>query len=222
MLLETEFLPPSHPHAQLIASRLEDRGGLCLGCQAWRGGINHGYTYGCLSNAMRAGQTDKTILGLYGWMAYGMTRETYAGAEISYHRTGNAGASLPHAYSGAQQLLLLRNMLVREEGQDMILAQAVPRHWLTAGKKVEVLDAPTFFGKLSYSIQSGDGAGKMTVAIDPPMRRPPKAIVLHLRHTDEGRAIQSATVDGAAIRTFTKNTMTLTNLGGPCTIEVRY
>jgi hypothetical protein len=222
MLLETGFLSPDDSRARLVASRLEDRGGLCLGCQAWRGGINHAYTYGYLSNALRSGQAEKAVLGLYGGMAYGMTRETYAGAEVSYHRTGDTGASLPHSYSAAEQLLLLRNMLVREEGRNLILAQATPRHWLAAGKKLEVLDAPTFFGKLSYSIHSEEGDGKMTVTLVPPTRRPPRTIVLHLRHPDEGRTIQSVTVNGVPSNAFQKDTVTLTNLDAPSTIEARY
>ena len=78
-------------------------------------------------------------------------------------------------------------MLVREDGNRLILAQAAPQHWLANGKQVAVLDAPTHFGKVSYTIDSHADQGRIAVKLDPPKRKPPKAIVLF--KTPEGRTI---------------------------------
>lgn len=48
----------------------------------------------------------------------------------------------------------LRAMLIREEGDVLWLAAGVPSRWLAAGEKIEVHDAPTYFGPVSYRIDA--------------------------------------------------------------------
>jgi hypothetical protein len=221
MVLETDVLPAEDHRARRITDLLEKRNGLLLGTCTFRDGIDHAYTYGYWMNCLKRNEVKKVILGFYTSLAYGMSRGTYAGVEVTFLRTGANEPTLPHLYSGTQQLLLLRNMLVREEGDTLVLAQAVPRPWLEGGKEIRVDDAQTFFGKLAFSIKSHDGAAGITVAIDPPVKQPPKAIVVYLRHPAE-KAIRSVTVNGVATKDFSKDTVTLSSAKGPTTIEVQY
>jgi hypothetical protein len=135
--------------------------------------------------------------------------------------TGRNASTLPHLRSGTQQLRLLRNMLVREDGDRLLLAQAAPQHWLADRKQLAVREAPTVFGKVSYTIDSHVAQGRITVKLDPPSRTPPQAIVLHLRHPEKAN-IRSVLVNGKPSQQFAERTVTLEGLAGPAQIEVLY
>lgn len=219
MLLDIDFLDPRGKRALWLVDTIEKRGGLSLGCLAWRGGIDHAYLYGYLYNCLQRNEPDRAVLGLYGWMAYGMSRTTYCGVEVTNHRSGDNHATLPHGYSGTEQMRLLRMMLVRSEGDDLLLGQAVPRQWLEPGKKVEIKKAPTIFGEVSYSITAK--ADSMTVKLDPPTRNEPAAIRLFLRHP-QYRNIVKVRIEGKACNDFTGDSIRLAGLKKATKIQVEF
>ncbi len=223
IVLETAFLPATDETFRLIAQLMEKRDGLAMGMCAFggKGGIDHAFTYGYWMNCLERGEPERAILGLYGSLAYGMSRDTWAGVECTNMIHGANAATLPHLRSGTQQLRLLRNMLVREDANRLLLAQAVPQHWLTDGQEVQIEDAPTRFGKVSYSIHSHTGDGRIEVRITPPKRTPPVAIVVYLRHPD-GKPIRSATANGEAVKSFDAGSVTLDKVMEPVTIQVNY
>lgn len=227
-VLETDVIPADDHRARWITDLLERRGGLSLGACAFRWparpgvGIDHAYTYGYWMNCLRRNDVKRVILGLYTSLAYGMTRGTYAGVEYTNMAIGENDVTLPHLYSGTQQLLLLRNMLLCEEGDALVIGKAIPRPWLADGKEVRVDGAQTFFGKLSFSIKSHDSAAKITMTVNPPAKRPPRAIVVHLRRPGQDKAIQSVKVNGTPSKDFTRDTLTLADLKAPATVEVQY
>lgn len=181
-MLEAGLPAWNDPKAGLIVDALERRGGLVAGVSRFHDMADHAYAYGYWMNRLQNGDERKAILGLYGSMAYGMSRDTYSAVECTHIKTGENYWTLPHTYSNTQQLRLLRNMLVRENGNQLLLAQAAPRHWLAPGKRLAVNKAPTVFGPVSYSIEiSGKSA---RVRLDPPVRQAPDEIVLHIRHPD--------------------------------------
>ncbi len=108
-------------------------------------------------------QPDQLDLSLYGMLATGMTQGTYVSGEaVSLLPVGGASGRAmfmpPNAGANASYLGTLRELLVHERrgprgapvGLD--LAFSTPRAWLTDGRSIEVRDAPTSFGKLSYSV----------------------------------------------------------------------
>jgi hypothetical protein len=223
MVLETKFLPASDERFRLMTDLMEQRGGFLMGMCAFgaKGGIDHAFTYGYWMNCLERGEVERVLLGFYGSLAYGITRTTYGGVEMTNAFTGTNAHTIPHLRSGTQQLRLLRNMLVREDGDRLILAQAAPQHWLTDGKQVAVLDAPTHFGTVSYTIDSHVGDGRIDVKLDPPRRRPPDSVVLHLRHPAKAK-IQGVSVDGKPAGSFGDGAVVLEGLVRPAKIEVRY
>lgn len=223
MVLETKFLPACDETFRLIAELLERRDGLTMGMCTFgaKGGIDHAFTYGYWMNCLQRGEVERALLGFYGSMAYGMSRGTWAGVECTNMITGSNAATLPHLRSGYQQLRLLRNMLVREEGDTLFLAQAVPQHWLTDGKQVKVEDAPTFFGPVSYAIVSASDRGRISVELASPQRDPPDAIRFFVRHP-EGKPIQRVTVAGEPYDTFDAGSVTLRGVREPVTFELYY
>jgi hypothetical protein len=108
-------------------------------------------------------QPDQLDLSLYGMLATGMTQGTYiSGEAVSLLPFDGTYARLmfmpPNAGANASYLGTLRELLVHERrgplgapiGLD--LAFSTPRAWLADGKEIDVRNAPTSFGKVSYSI----------------------------------------------------------------------
>lgn len=220
-LLEAGVLNADDPQAKLVVDALEQRGGLVAGTCQFFGQIDHAYTYGYWLNCLQRNEPRKAILGFYGSLAYGMTQETYAGVECTSIRTGENAHTLPHQYSCSKQLRLLRNMLLREEGDSLLIGQAIPRPWLAAGKQVEVKKAPTEFGPVSYTITSSENADRITVRLDPPTRTPPKTIRIWLRHPDL-KPIQSLKVDPAIKLEQVGDSIQLASPAGPVTFDAIY
>jgi hypothetical protein len=87
-------------------------------------------------------------------------------------------------------------MLVREvDDHTLLLGQATPRKWLADGQKIEIRDAPTYFGKLSYRFESQARSGRILATISLDGQSPPSSLLVRLRHPD-GKPIRSVTVDG--------------------------
>jgi hypothetical protein len=57
----------------------------------------------------------------------------------------------PQCTTSANVIQLLRNMLVREQGADLVLLSAVSPEWLQPGRAIEVRDEPTAFGPVSFA-----------------------------------------------------------------------
>jgi hypothetical protein len=186
-LFENEFFPKDDPRAVLFTDMLENQGGLTAGVCEFQEGMDHAYTCGYLMNQLRVGEIRKVLLGFWSFMAYGMTRETYSPVEVTLYKTGDNHYTLPHTYSCTQQLRLLRYMLLHEEDGHLVLARGIPSAWLEPSKRIEVTDAPTLFGPVSYRIEARDSSTAI-VHLDPPERGAPGEIQIHLRHPD-GAAI---------------------------------
>lgn len=220
-MLESEFLPAADERTGWVLRFLEEKGGLRLGLSEFAGGIDHAYTYGCWLNCLKLDRVRPVILGFYGSLAYGMSRETYSGVEVTRLFTGDNEPTLPHLYSCTQQLRLLRMMLVREDGDRLWIGQAVPRHWMADGNTIEVKEAATAFGPVSFSIRPHPDSGRIEIKLTAPARRTPKAVALRLREPS-GRKVAAVRVNGRPIRTFTADTVELKSPQGVLAVEVAY
>ena len=94
-----------------------------------------------------------------------------------------------------------RVMLVQERGDELWLAPLITSNWLKDGMSVNVTNAPTRFGRVSYRLTSHTRDGVLEARIEPPARSTPKAIVLRLRHPD-GKSLRAVTVNGKAHTDF--------------------
>ncbi len=64
-----------------------------------------------------------------------------------------------HVWAAAEWVLMLRNCLLREEGDGLVLGGGVPEDWLAAGRAVRFGPAPTAFGPVTLTIEAdGDAA----------------------------------------------------------------
>ncbi len=88
-----------------------------------------------------------------------------------------------------------RQMFVMEKGNQLWLAPFVPNHYMKDGRQVSVKNAPTHFGRTSYTLTSSVGQGYIEAVINPPVRNAPDEIIIRLRHP-EGKTMQSVFVNG--------------------------
>jgi hypothetical protein len=219
-MLEAGLPAWNDPKAAMLVDALERRGGLTVGVSRFHDLVDHAYAYGYWMNCLQRDEVKRVILGLYGSMAYGMSRGTYAAVECTAIRTGENYWTLPHTYSNTQQLRLLRNMLLREDGDKLWIGQAIPRPWLARGKRVAATGAPTVFGPVSFSLSTA-ADGSMRVHLEPPTRSAPTEIIIRLRHPEHLK-IGAVKGEGAEAVKVAGETLRWQPVTGPLDLDVRF
>jgi hypothetical protein len=244
MELGYNFFDPGDRLARWITDYVEKMGGFVLGCTRGRnrpgqpyGWINNVYNSGYFNFMLRCGETDRFLLGFYARLAYGMSQHVYVASEgspfIGYNTElgGFVGPdySFPNSAANAETLRMLRTMLVHEELEHNLetgvlrLARGVPRAWLRNGEHVEVTGAPSFFGPLSFRIDSEAERGVIRARITAPQRDPYKTILLSLRHPQKSPLL-SVKVNGREHADFDAAAETMRLTSGPreFVVEARY
>ena len=94
----------------------------------------------------------------------------------------------------------LRHLFVRENGEQLLLGQAVPRQWLAPGQRCGIERAATYFGPISI-VYTGTQGG-ITATINGPTRNPPATLRVRFRQPD-GKSPSTVTVNGKPWRNFT-------------------
>jgi hypothetical protein len=102
-------------------------------------------------------QPDQLDLSLYGMLTAGMTENTYVSGEAvsllpvrgAYERSMFMP---PNTGANASFLGTLRELLVHERSDGVDLAFSTPRAWLADGNEIDVHDAPTTFGRVSFTL----------------------------------------------------------------------
>ncbi len=70
---------------------------------------------------------------------------------------------VPHGWVAAHYILFIRDMLLREYRDKLIILPCVPEDWLKDSKVIEIKDAPTYFGKINYSVKKEENILKIKV-----------------------------------------------------------
>lgn len=140
-----------------------------------------------------------------------------------WHLGSYAECDTPDTMTAGWFLENFRNLLVMEDGDILWLAKGTPRAWLEQGKRVVVRDAPTYFGPLSYSIDSEVAEGSIRATIRVPSRRPITTLKLRLRHPDAAPP-WGVTVEGDCGSRLDPSgeLVELTNPRGTITVTARY
>ena len=87
----------------------------------------------------------------------------------------------------------LLDLLITERADSLWLAAGTPRRWLESGKKIEIEQVSTRWGRVSYTLQSGPGPLAVTADIELP--EGPATKVLFVRAPFD-RAMQAVEIDG--------------------------
>ncbi len=181
-LWPTELFARDDPRvAALIGHcRQEHGGGFVEGTILWLGHADaiHPYmgAYTTMADLAR-GEHQQVVEDFYWYLLH--SSATHAFPEGIYYKRRFAWSNtIPHVTGASNYALMLRHMLVHEAGDELHLLSAVPDWWLGEGMEIRVERAPTHFGTMSLLVR-GTASG-VQVELDPPKRRPPKRIVLHL------------------------------------------
>jgi hypothetical protein len=66
---------------------------------------------------------------------------------------------MPHLWTAAEMITLIRDVYVREENGGLVLGTGVPAGWLQPGSRFGVQNMPTDLGPVTYAATVGeDGA----------------------------------------------------------------
>ncbi len=109
------------------------------------------------------------------------TGSTHTGFEFSILPWGTRdfGMNLtPHGWFAAKFRALVRNMMVREEGNDLHLFSCISPEWVRDGKSIAVHRAPTNVGEVNADWAFT--AGKAVLTLADRFTTAPERIVLHL------------------------------------------
>ena len=138
------------------------------------------------------------IRAFYSYMASAFSHSVLEPVE---HRWTHGQYFGPPSTDGAW-FELYRYLLIHErDDNSLLLCQATPRKWLEDGKKIEIGRAPTYYGKMSLSVESQTNSGKIVALIAMPDRTRPETLLLRLRHP-EAKPIRAVFVNGSSWSDF--------------------
>jgi hypothetical protein len=167
-------------------------------------------------------QPDQLVLSLYGKLGAGMTENTFVSGEGSsiaplsrkYYRSMHRP---PNSANNAFFLEALRLTLAHEttdasgSPRGLELAYSTPRSWLEPGKRIEVRRLQTSFGRLSYTIDAGPSAVRVSLDVPAGLAGP---LRLRLR-LPAGQQLGAVTVGGVPVDRFADpETLDLSGLTG--------
>ena len=154
--------------------------------------LDYGHGYGLI----QADRVRESLLALYAGMAHQYTRGNWLAPET--RRVMTQAESAPYALPAQLFVpLMTRWLLVFEEleAQRLWLAKVIPREWLEDGKVTRVTDAPTRWGRVSYTLVSQTQRGTIRATLQLPPRGIAVETWLRLREP-ASRPMRSVTVNG--------------------------
>ncbi|WP_346238379.1 chitobiase/beta-hexosaminidase C-terminal domain-containing protein [Niabella insulamsoli] len=116
-------------------------------------GLHHYETFYVANGNLVVGAQQKCIEDLYSVMVH--TSSTHAGFEWRPTPWGNRDFGInraPHGWLAARYIEFLRNMVVREEGNDLHLLSAISPEWAKRGDNISIKSAATYFGTVNMDI----------------------------------------------------------------------
>jgi hypothetical protein len=143
------------------------------------------------------GDQEQAVRELYALLLH--TSSTQAGFEFAILPWGNRDFTdnlAPHGWFAAEYRTLLRNMMVREEGDQLHLLSVVSPEWIGKDKTIAVSGAPTSFGNVDFKLAQ-PSAGEAILSLKTDFTAAPREIVVHLPWFVD---VQNAMADGKAIR----------------------
>jgi len=125
---------------------------------------------------------------------------------------------MPEAWAHGNLVVLLRDMLLREEGNTLHLLSGISPAWIGVGEKISMHDAPTMLGgKISYTLNY-TRAGQMT--LDVSLLASPPDVVVHFPLA-KGQVITSTRVNGKPVA-VAGSTLKLAGVTAPLNVEITF
>jgi hypothetical protein len=112
---------------------------------------------------------------MQGWYVFDEGGRSGSGGWGHVRTSWNSNVAMPHGWAIAELHLLLRDCLVFEDDQRLVLFAGVPAEWFTGDRFMCVTRMPTHFGWCSVEYKFADGIGTITFTGD---ASPPEGFVL--------------------------------------------
>jgi hypothetical protein len=125
---------------------------------------------------LKMGMTKPFLKTYYNTFSAVSDRDTYTFWEHLYK------VSVHKTHEEAWFLMETRWMLYLEEEQTLKLLAGVPRKWLENGKEIEVTNAASYFGPLSFRVVSNIDKGYIEATIECKSERMPKQVIFRIPH----------------------------------------
>jgi hypothetical protein len=203
------------------------------------GGLDGIYGLGIVLTKLHQDKIREFLLGFYAFQAFNMEHTCFGSRESNPIYASdlhlrelypNAAVCDPLACSSVVCLLFLRHLLVTEETQgaaqytgNLLLLFGAPSRWFRDGETIRVEDAPTHFGKISYSVASCANADVIEARLNFAEQSDCKAVKLRLRHPD-GKRLVSVSINRQRHSDFDagKELITIECPAGNYTVEAKY
>jgi len=181
-----EILPASHP---LVVRTIDHyrKYHYAEGIATYRNSMHHYITERVIETLLLQGRQREVLEDFYSlllhtgschqgfeWAIFPWSDRDYC-LEIPGYRLCNFP---PHGWYAALYNTLLRNMLIREQGDDLHLFSAISPQWVKAGDEIIIQNAPTYYGKIN--IYAKAEKGRLKITITPRFRQLPDKIIIHL------------------------------------------
>jgi hypothetical protein len=188
------LMPPFDPKVTGTLKQVRSKYG--EGLMTYAGWLHHYITMKNTEAELVRGEQPQVLRDLYTVLIH--TSSTHAGWEVGplpWSTRDFGGDLAPHGWFAAEYVILLRNMLIREQDGGLHLLSALSPEWCKPGDEIDVVNAPTEFGSVSMKGVFQD-KGMTLDLLTAFNQTTPERIVLHLPWFV---TIQKATVDGKSI-----------------------
>jgi hypothetical protein len=130
------------------------------------------------------GEIEKALLAFYSVLACGVDRETMGTIERFSPEDRRYTPFFMNGSASGRILMMIRKTLLMERDGKLNLLAGAPRRWLEDGKRIDVANAPAYFGSLSMSVRSEVDQGRIRVRLDLTRSRSDRlrAITLRVPH----------------------------------------
>ena len=238
-VLASRIFPKGSKEENYLSDYIEKHGGIFMGMTR-SGGTAHGFWTGAervnplygsrySMDLLRRDQPDKFLVGFYGMLAQGLTRDTFIGGEGCTLDPVDAGGRFfycpPNSAANGFFITMLRNLLIHEldsdddgEPETLQLAFATSRRWLEDGKTISIQKAPTSFGAVSFNMKSKLGQGRVEVHVELPEKKTPAKTFLRVRLPD-GWKIQQCKAGEEKVAVLADGTADLSKFRGALQLE---
>ena len=114
---------------------------------------------------------------MQGWYAFDEGGRSGSGGWGHTRTTWNPSVAMPHGWAVAELWHLVRDALLFEAGDHLVLLAGVPADWLSGPEPVAVRTMPTHFGPCTFRYEAEGTQAVLTLSGD---AAPPGGFVLHL------------------------------------------
>ena len=152
-----------------------------------------------------------------GWYVFDEGGRSGSGGWRFCRTTWNPGVAMPHGWAIAELWLLVRDSLVFEDGERLVLLGGVPPAWFTGTEPIILEGLPTWFGPLTFKYAGSGGTARVELS----GADPPGGFVLRLPVTPgasviaDGRPAEALEGGGFLLPRGTKGAAITLGGGGP-------